>query len=162
LGNRKLTMRDVFFFMFCLILFACNFDKTIPEKEELLNQRLQEIDWNEITRYPSFSICDSITDKISHKKCFFQHLTNLLQHRFADTLLMSKLQNDTIYIKVTINTDTTLVFESQLDKIKNNKFQKIDSLLQSRLQDFPAIEPAQKNGIPIKTEFSFPIIIKLE
>jgi len=155
-------MRNVFFFMLCLILGSCNFEKTIPEKEELLNQRLQEIDWNEITRYPSFSFCDSITDKIKHKKCFFQHLTNLLQQRLADTLSTSKLQNDTIYIKITINTNTTLVFEPQLDKTKSENFLKIDSLFKVRLRDFPSIEPAQKNGIPIKTEFSFPIIIKLE
>jgi len=155
-------MRYVFFLILCFISGSCNFDKIIPEKEELLNQRLQEIDWNKITRYPSFSVCDSIADKIAHKKCFFQHLTNLLQQRFSDTLTTSQLQNDTIYVKVIINTNTTLVFEPQLNKIEDDKYTEIDSLFKARLQDFPPIEPAQKNGVPVKTEFSFPIIIKLK
>jgi len=162
LENKKSRMRYVFFLILCLVFGSCNFEKTIPEKEKLLNQRLQEIDWNEITRYPSFPACDSITDKIEHKKCFFQHITNLLEQRFADTLLASQLQNDTIYVRVTIDTNTTLVFEPQLNKIKSDKYIKIDSLLKVRLQDFPSIEPAQKNGIPIKTVFSFPIIIQLK
>lgn len=157
-------MKKILFFLFCLTLVSCNFiDKKIPEKETLLNERLQEIDWNEVTRYPSVSTCDSFTDKTAQKKCFFDYLTKSLQDRLsADTLSVLYPQIDTIHIKVTINPDATLAFEPQFTKDLNYGNQKIDSIIKARLQGFPQIEPAQKEGIPVKTEFILPIVLKLE
>jgi hypothetical protein len=37
---------------------------------------------------------------------------------------------------------------------------KIDSILKSKLIDFPKVNPALKRGIPVKTEFVLPVIIK--
>ncbi len=156
-------MKKILFFLFCLLFVSCNFDKRIPEKETLLNERLQEIDWNEVTRYPSVFVCDSLTDKTAQKDCFFNYLTTSLQERLSvDTLSVLYPQIDTINIKVTINSDATLVFEPQFNDHKDYRNQEIDSIIRVRLQDFPRVEPAQKEGIPVKTEFIFPLILKVE
>jgi hypothetical protein len=39
---------------------------------------------------------------------------------------------------------------------------KIDSILRARLVDFPKVNPAIKRGIPVKTQFVLPVIIKQE
>ena len=39
---------------------------------------------------------------------------------------------------------------------------KIDSILHARLVDFPKVNPATKRGIPVKTQFVLPVIIKQE
>jgi hypothetical protein len=39
---------------------------------------------------------------------------------------------------------------------------KIDSILKVRLVDFPKINPAIKRGIPVKTQFILPVILKVE
>ena len=40
--------------------------------------------------------------------------------------------------------------------------EKIDSLLRARLNNFPAVEPAQKEGVPVKSQFVLPVIINVE
>jgi len=154
-------MRIVFCLMLCIFLSSCNFDKTIPDKDELLTERLQEINWNEITRFPSLATCDSISDKNAHQICFFEHFYELIKQRLlTDTLSVLYPQIDTINLKITINTDRSLVFETQFDKQKNQNLEEIDSIIQVRLRNFPPIEPAQKDGILVKTEFLFPVIVK--
>ena len=37
---------------------------------------------------------------------------------------------------------------------------KIDSILKLKLVDFPKVNPAIKRGIPVKTQFILPVIIK--
>jgi|SRR5690554_69007 len=157
-------MKKLLFYLFCLVFCSCNFlDKTIPEKEELLNERLQEINWNEVTLYPSTPDCDSITDKISAKNCFFNYLTQSVQERLStDTLSVLYPEIDTIYLKVTVNPDSSVYFESQFNNKLDYKTQKIDSLIKVRLQNFPEIKPGQKEGIPVKTEFILPVILKVE
>jgi hypothetical protein len=39
---------------------------------------------------------------------------------------------------------------------------KIDSILKVKLVDFPKVNPAIKRGIPVKTQFILPVIIKTE
>jgi hypothetical protein len=54
-------------------------------------------------------------------------------------------------------------FEPQFpkDSVAYDKV-KIDSILHSRLIDFPKVNPAIKRGIPVKTQFILPVIIKTE
>lgn len=157
-------MNKILFFLFCLLFCSCNFfDKKIPQKEILLEERLQEIDWNEPTRYPSVPFCDSIIDKTIQKECFFDYLTRTVQEKLAvDTLSILYPEIDTINVKITVNSDATIVFEPQYTKEFPHKYQKIDSIIKIRLQGFPTIEPAQKEGIPVKSEFVLPIILKVE
>lgn len=148
----------------CFILASCNFiNKEVPEKQVLLEQRLQEIDWTEVSRYPSVSTCDSILDKTLQKACFFEFLTRSVQERLdIDTLTIMYPEIDTITVKVIVYPDATIKFEPHYDKELSYGNQKIDSIIQLRLQDFPKIEPAQKEGIPVKSEFVLPIILKVE
>lgn len=157
-------MKKILFILFCTSLCSCNFiDKKIPEKDVLLEERLQGIDWTEPTRYPSVSACDSINDKATQKACFFNYLTQSVQERLAiDTLSVLYPEIDTINVKIIINPDATIVFEPQHTKELSYGNQKIDSIIKVRLQDFPTIEPAQKEGIPVKSEFILPIVLKVE
>lgn|SRR5690606_16140735 len=156
-------MKNTVFFLFLVSLFcSCEFKKA-PTKEALLEERLQQIDWTEVTRYPSVSFCESISDKQMQKDCFFDFLSRSVQEKLAsDTLSLLYPEIDTISVKVTIYPDASLVFEPIFtDSIAYGK-QKIDSIIQLRLRDFPKIEPAQKEGIPVKTEFLLPVVLKIE
>src|SRR5690606_23106624 len=127
-------MKKLFLGLLCFVFSSCNFiDKKVPEKEELLNERLQEINWDEVTLYPSVSDCDSITDKALAKSCFFDYLTQSVQERLLiDTLSILYPEIDTIYLKVTVNPDSSVYFESQLSDNLDYKTQKIDSLIKVR------------------------------
>ena len=148
-----------------LLASSCRyFDKQVPNEDALLKQRLKEINWKEVSSYPSLAECDVITDKNLKKECFFAAMTQLVQQKLgADTIGMLYPEIDTIQVKVTVFADATLKFEPQFpaDSVTYDKAA-IDSILKSRLVDFPKIEPAQKEGIPVTTQFILPVILDVK
>lgn len=152
------------FFLFFFLVSCHYFEKSIPSEEELLQKRLKEINWNEVTNYPSVAECDSILDKEQQKACFFNYLSTIIHQKMAsDSLSTPTKIMDTLDVRVTIFPDATLSFEPifKKDSVSYDK-QKIDSLIKTRLTDFPKIEPALKEGIPVKTQFILPVILKME
>jgi len=148
-----------------VLLYSCQlFDKKVPDENQLLQQELQKINWKEVDEFPSVLTCDTIKDPAVKKQCFFDYLAQTIQDRIGiDTLQMLYPETDTISVKVTINPDSSLQFEPQFskDSVAYDKV-KADSILTSRLADFPKVEPAIKRGIKVKTQFILPVIIKIE
>jgi hypothetical protein len=152
--------------LFILICFqGCQyFEKNVPNKDELLQEELQKVNWSEVDEFPSTNSCDSIEDKESRKQCFFDYLTQAIQDKLAtDTLQILYPDIDTIQVKVTVYPDARLKFEPYFPK-SNVPYDtaKIDSVMQARLSDFPIIEPAIKRGIKVKSQFIIPVILKTE
>ena len=158
-------MKQYFLFFVFLIFNSCQyFDKKIPSEKELLQKELKSINWKEVDEYPSVVDCEKIEDKNQRQQCFFEVLTQLIQEKLrVDTLSVLYPELDTIEVKVTIFPNATMQFEPQFpkDSVAYDKT-KIDSILKIRLVDFPKINPAIKRGIPVKTQFILPVILKVE
>lgn len=152
-------------FAFALLFCSCQFsDVQVPDKELLLQEELQSINWNEVDEYPSVADCENITDEAQQKQCFFEFLTLAIQQKLSvDTLSVLYPELDTIEVKVTVFPDSTMKFEPQFpkDSLAYDTI-KIDSILHARLIDFPKIHPALKRGTPVKTQFILPVILKME
>lgn len=136
----------------------------MPLEKELLQKELKAINWNEVDEYPSIVDCDMIDNKKQRQECFFDVLTRLIQDKLSsDTLSLLIPKLDTIEVKVTIFPNATMQFEPQFpaDSVVYDRT-KIDSILKVRLVDFPKINPAIKRGIPVKTQFILPVILKVE
>lgn len=150
-------------FSFLFLLASCQyFEKRVPSEDELLQKRLNEINWNEVTVYPSVTDCDSILDKEQKKECFFNYMKVLIQQKITpDSMNQETKILDTIEVKITVSPDSKITFEPLFpsDSLAYDK-QKTDSIIKARLTDFPKIEPAQKEGIPVKTQFVLPVILK--
>ena len=141
------------------------FDKQVPDEQELLEQELKKINWEEVDDFPSVLQCDTIKDVEIKKQCFFDYITQTIQERInIDTLRVEYPEIDTINVKITVNPDSSLQFETQFqnDSIPLADKTKIDSILTSRLSDFPKVEPAIKRGVKVKTQFVLPVIIKMK
>ncbi|MGH2664538.1 hypothetical protein [Flavobacterium sp.] len=153
---------------FLLLIFAfqsCQyFEKNVPAKDALLQQELKKINWSEVDEFPTIYNCDSITDKEARKQCFFDFLTQTIQKKLAsDTLKILYPNLDTIQVKVTVFPDARIKFEPYFPKSsKMYNTEKIDSIMQVKLADFPVVEPAIKRGIKVKSQFVLPVILKLE
>lgn len=129
-----------------------------------MQKELKSINWKEVDEYPSVVDCDKIEDKKQRQQCFFEVLTQLIQEKLCnDTLAMLYPELDTIEVKVTVFPNATMKFEPQFpkDSVAYDKI-KIDSILKARLVDFPKINPAIKRGLPVKTQFILPVILKVE
>jgi hypothetical protein len=136
----------------------------VPSQQELLQKELKAINWKEVDEYPSFADCDKLDDKAQRQECFFQYLTELIQDKLnSDTLQVLYPELDTIEVKVTIYPNAKMEFEPQFPKDSvAYDIVRIDSILNARLVNFPKVNPAIKRGIPVKTQFILPVILKVE
>lgn len=158
-------MKRLFPLFIVLLLQSCQyFEKQVPSEKELMEKQMKEINWDEVDEYPSVAECEQLTDEQQRKQCFFDFLTATIQQKLAiDTLSTMFPQLDTIEVKVTVLSNAMLEFEPQFpkDSVAYDTI-KIDSILHARLVDFPKVNPAIKRGIPVKTQFVLPVIIKSE
>ena len=160
-------MKKIIQLLFLLLAIqSCQyFEKQVPDEKELLEQELKKINWDEVDEFPSVLQCDTIKDAEIKWQCFFDFLAQTIQERIGiDTLRIEYPEIDTINVKITVNPDSSLQFETQYpnDSIALADKTKIDSILTSRLSDFPKVEPAIKRGVKVKTQFVLPVIIKME
>ncbi|SEA63966.1 hypothetical protein SAMN05443667_106229 [Flavobacterium gillisiae] len=158
-------MKHYYFFLVFLLFNSCQyFEKQVPSEKELLQKELKAINWKEVDEYPSFVDCDNLDNKSQRELCFFEYLTELIQQKLSsDTLSILYPELDTIEVKVTIFPNAKMKFEPQFprDSVAYDTI-KIDSILHARLVDFPKVNPAIKRGIPVKTQFILPVILKVE
>ena len=158
-------LKHFYVYIVFLLFNSCHYFETpVPSEKELLQKELQAINWKEVDEYPSFVDCDKLETKLARQKCFFEFLTQLIQEKLSvDTLPLLYPELDTIEVKVTIFPNAKMQFEPQFskDSAAYNTV-KIDSILQARLVDFPKVNPAIKRGIPVKTQFILPVILKVE
>lgn len=158
-------MKPYLLFLAFILFNSCQFfDKQVPSEKELLQKELKAINWKEVDEYPSVIDCDKIDDKKQREQCFFEVLTQLIQQKLSnDTLSILYPELDTIEVKVTVFPNATMQFEPQFpkDSVAYDTV-KIDSILKARLVDFPKINPAIKRGLPVKSQFILPVILKVE
>jgi hypothetical protein len=151
--------------LFLFLLHSCQyFDKQVPNENDLLDKEIKEINWNEVDEYPSVADCEKLSDAIQRKQCFFEFISATIQQKLAiDTLSTQFPKLDTIEVEVTVFPNSEMEFEPQFpkDSVAYDTI-KIDSILRVRLVDFPKVNPAIKRGIPVKTKFVLPVIIKSE
>lgn len=158
-------MKKLLVILLLMLLGSCQyFDRPVPDEEALLQKRLKEINWNEVSSYPSVAECDSLLDKEEKKECFFSVMSRLVQEKLdIDTIAILYPEADTIAVKVTVFADATLKFEPQVtqDSISYDKV-KVDSIINARLVDFPKIQPAQKEGVTVTSQFILPVILDVK
>ena len=148
-----------------LLFSSCQyFEKQVPSEKDLLQKELKSINWKEVDEFPSVYGSDTIENKIERQQCFFEYMTQLIQHKLSvDTLSVLYPELDTIEVKVTVYPNSRIIFEPLFpkDSVAYDTV-KIDSILKARLVGFPKINPAIKRGIPVKTQFILPVILKVE
>jgi hypothetical protein len=148
-----------------LLFNSCQyFDKQVPSEKELLQKELKAINWKEVDEFPSIAKCEQIENKTQREECFFAMMTQLIQERLSvDTLSVLYPELDTIEVKVTVFANSRIIFEPLFpkDSVAYDTV-KIDSILKARLVGFPKVNPAIKRGIPVKTQFILPVILKVE
>ena len=55
--------------MVSVLLYSCQlFDKKVPDENQLLQQELQKINWEEVDELPSVLQCDTIKDPAVKKQ----------------------------------------------------------------------------------------------
>ena len=153
------------FFSFLILLLFCTSCDYFSFRKERMEIPIDSIvDFSSVDIYPSFKICDSLIDKTKNRDCF----RNTIHQKIgvALTKYPIKVKNaidETVMVKLQISTQGKINFINIESTVNIKKeLPQLDSILKVSIAKLPNIYPAIKRGIPITTEYSLPIRIKLE
>ncbi len=159
-----LVMNRIVCLLILLIVTSCDyFEKKKVYPEELLEEELQTFNWNEVDTYPTFTNCESLTEKEERKICFQNTLiTNVNHYLESQNLIVSNDVNDTITLKIIIDKTGFLEVESiNVHPETVQEIPEIDSLLRQSLKGVPKIYPAIKRNQQVTTAFELPVIVRI-
>ena len=162
IGKMNQLKKGIFIFLMATTVVGCQYleKKQVPSKDDLLKKELEKINWETVDEYPSLPECENISDKELQKDCFFQVLTKTIYEKIANDTVKKLLPRlDSLKVKVTIHPDANMQFETILPSSAINP-EYTDSILRTQLVDFPAVQPAIKRGMKVKSQFVIPLFLK--
>lgn len=154
-------MKRLIPFAFLTIFISCDyFDKKKIDTQDIVEEELKAINWNDVDEYPTFSSCDDSTDK---KACFETVLRdNLNEHLSNQNIIVTEDINDTILLKIHIDkTGAFTIKDVVSSELTKTQIPQLDSLLRHSLDSLPKLFPAIKRGQQVATEFNLPVVINI-
>lgn len=160
-------MRYRFFLVFLLLALVsgCNlFDTEKISSEKIFEEEIQAIDWTEVDRYPIFPNCKEDLNENAQKECFIKTINiHLLENLNANKILATREISDTLLIDFEIDERGKLsILEIAMDTLMQQEFPNLKKQIIKSLDSLQPIAPAYKRGIPVKTQFSLPVVILTE
>ncbi|MCM4152786.1 hypothetical protein DHD05_14400 [Arenibacter sp. N53] len=147
----------------CFCLFtSCDWFTSNEEKtQELVNEEMRNINFNEVDRYPLFDNCDEMLGKEEQLDCF----QNTLLSQYTETLEDFEFQfvsdiNTSIYVDFLVDYKGEIsVLEVQRNEDIENQIPEFRSIITQSLKGLPPLSPALKRGVPVSSKFRIPIIV---
>lgn len=120
------------------------------------------VDFNSIDSFPLFPACESIPSEEKQRIC---SQIKLSEHIYASLaayqLISTKSINDTILVKLEVaKSGEVALVNIQSSAFIRQEIPELDSLITDGIKKIPKLKPGIKRGIPVKTAFSLPIILK--
>lgn len=151
--------------IFPLLLVSCEeFQTRKITSEEILIEETRDFNWHEVDQYPAFADCRSITEVEAAKACFGNKVAEYFYSRLkAKQPVVTEALDDTLYLYLRISEKGIPTIDStEIDSLVLDQLPKIRSWLSQSVDSLPKIYPATKRGIPVKTSFRMPVVIKAE
>lgn len=158
-------MKRILIFLLLISLTSCDyFNKKKVYSEDLLENELEMFTWNDVDEYPTFASCDSTSGKENKKQCFENTLRDILNTNLSQYhIIVSESIEDTVQLRITIDKEGEFSINSiKSSLITKKEIPQLDSLLRRSLDSLPRIFPAIKRSQQVTTQFSLPVIIKIE
>jgi hypothetical protein len=157
-------MKHGFQIIFLLLLAtSCQFFETEKvSSEEIYKEEMQTIDWKDVDRYPSFPSCENSLEKPEQKDCFINtissHLYKSISHQ---NMIAVREVYDTVKVNFEVSGKGELsILEIKMDTILQKEFPNLETWLLQSIDSLKPVAPAYKRGIPVRTQFTLPVIIK--
>ncbi len=157
--------RLVVFIVLIINTTSCSyFENKKIKTEDVVTQELETIDWSAVDAYPSFSVCDSISEKEQQKICFETTVLNHVnQYLSQQNIIISEDIEDTISMKLQIDKLGKISILNIDAKPETRRLiSEMDTLLYGSIKALPKIFPAVKRGQHVTTEFVLPVIVSIK
>lgn len=157
-------MKHSFLFVFLLILAtSCQFFETEKvSSDEIYKEEMETIDWKDVDRYPSFSNCENKLEKPEQKECFISTISSrLYQSINNENMVAVREVYDTVKVNFEVSSKGELsILEIKMDTLLQKEFPNLETWLVQSIDSLKPVAPAYKRGIPVKTQFTLPVIIQ--
>jgi len=157
-------MKHSFLFVFLILLAtSCQFFETEKiSSEEIFNEEMNTIDWKDVDNYPSFENCTNMLQKPEQKACFINTISNQLYRSINHKgLVATREVYDTVKVNFEVSSSGQLsILEIRMDTLLQQEFPDLETWLVQSIDSLQPIAPAYKRGIPVKTQFTLPVVIK--
>lgn len=145
--------------LFCMMLASCE-NKNVKkiDKNDVFTNELNQISFEEVDIYPSFSTCKTSEDAKATKQCFIETL-----HRHFNLFFENyQTQNDSLNLAIQVDKKGKIRLidvQSSKGKVPQSLKLNLNQYLETKL---PRVYPAQKQGIPVKCNFTLPVVFTNE
>ncbi|MBK5212556.1 MAG: hypothetical protein JJE55_02705 [Flavobacteriaceae bacterium] len=157
-------MKHGFLFVFLLLLAtSCQYFETEKiSSEAIYNEEMKTIDWKDVDRYPSFSNCENALEKPQQKDCFINTIsTHLYQSINHENMVATREVYDTVKVNFEVGSNGQLsILGIKMDTLLRKEFPNLETWILQSIDSLQPVAPAYKRGIPVKTQFTLPVIIK--
>lgn len=153
-----------FLLVFLILLTSCDyFQSKKVSTEQLLEEEIQAINWNDVDDYPTFADCEGATTNQEKKVCFENYLHNLLaSHLGNQKIIVTDDVSDTVVLKIHIDKKGKFSIKNiDMDSMTQAQIPQLDSILRHSFDSLPKIYPAIKRSQQVATEFSLPVIVNI-
>lgn len=154
--------KDWPFLLLLFLLVSCDFFKsTDTQTQQLVNDELLAIDWNDVDQYPLFENCDESISKEVQRVCFQETLMQYFTSAFDDLQLqVTNDINDTLRVDFLIDEHGFMTVQQVLkNAVIENEIPNFSNTVTQRLNDLTTVAPALKQGIPVSMKFRLPIVL---
>ena len=158
-------MRIIFLFLLLASATSCQyFDTEKISAETFYKEEIKAIDLSQIDTYPIFQECANTMEKEETRLCFENELTARIgQSLSRESLIAINYLQDTLWVNFTISEKAIItVNEVKTDSLIYLEFPKLQEKIAQKIDSIILKAPAYKRGIPVKTSFNLPIVIRTE
>lgn len=149
------------YLLFVFTLSSCHLIESTPVLEDLFEKEVKRIDWNSVDELPTIEPCLIFKSKAMKKECFFSIISDSIYTKLikkSDFSIYTKI--DTVRLTVIVTADSQLKFRTSFSANDSPyECEKIDSIIGSKLVDFPKVYPAIKKGFPVTSQFVIPVVL---
>lgn len=158
-------MKSIGYFILLIFLWGCkDFETKKLSSEELLEEELKELDWNNLDTYPDIKDCESYSSTQEKKHCFEREITGHIYQSLSEHEVTLK---DSIYEKIYLSIKISTEGQPSLEEVKLSdrleyEIPDLKDWLHQSIRELPQIYPGEKRGVPVTSEFKLPLIIQSE
>ncbi len=159
-------MRNLITFVFLAqLMSSCQFFETEKiSSEETYKEEIQAIDWKDVDQYPIFENCKANFEKAEQRDCFVSTISYQMYESISDKKLVAVREvYDTIYVDFSVSKDGELsIMNIELDSVLQKDYPNLKEWIFKSIDSLELIAPAYKRGIPVKMQFSLPVVIQTD
>ena len=130
--------------------------------ETYLEEEVQNINWREIDSYPLLATCSELSQKQEQQACFAREVSRVVQ-QLIDQNLPATFESfrDTAYIQFFVSEKAEiLISDIRIGNPTMQLLPNLEEVLMSCTDSLKLVAPAYKRGIPVKTQFTLPVVLR--